>query len=111
MDFSVSEGQAWLCWVPPAQGPPQSAVQVSAGAAIVIRFHWGQSCSRFTTMAVGRPLVLTGCLLETSVSCHMGLFIGQLITRQVASIRASEGESIMGCPRWRAQFFVTQPWE
>ena len=29
--------------MPPAQGPPQSAIQVSAEAAIIIRFHWGKS--------------------------------------------------------------------
>lgn len=61
--------------------------------------------SKFTTVAAGRPPVLTGCLLETSVSCHMGLISGQLITWQLASVRASEGESLTRCPRWKAQPF------
>lgn len=61
--------------------------------------------SKFTSTAAGRLPVLTGCLLEASVSCHTGLILGQLITWQLASVRASEGESLTRCPRWKAQPF------
>ena len=61
--------------------------------------------SKFTSTAAGRLPVLTGCLLEASVSCHTGLILVQLITWQLASVRASEGESLTRCPRWKAQPF------
>lgn len=72
------------------------SLQVSAG---------GRSGSKFTTMVGGRPLVLTGCLLKTAVSCHTGQFTGQLIAGQPASIRACE------CPRWKAQSFCDLTWD
>ena len=43
---------------------------------------WG--CNhRKAHVTVGRPWVLTGCWPETSVLCHVGLFLGQLTTRQL----------------------------
>lgn len=93
IQFSVSEGQETRsgfigegCSV--AQGPLQTTVQVWAGSAVIASLRGGRgSSSKVHVMAVGRPPVLAGCLLETSVSCHMGLFIGQLIMWQLASLK------------------------
>lgn len=34
-------------------------------------------------VAIGRPQVLPGCWPETSVLCHVGLFLGRLTTQQL----------------------------
>lgn len=66
-------------------------------SAVISRLNWGRSASKLIHLAVGRIQFLAGCWTEglssslavswrlPSVSCHVGLSIGQFTTWQLAS--------------------------
>lgn len=66
----------WFSGGPLALGRSQAAV---------ISGLPGRICKKLPSTAVGSPQVLTGCWLE-SVSCHLGLSIELLGTRQPAPL-------------------------